>query len=268
VRTANQLIERTGFQASFDGELGAMQAEPPLHFRRVVRRKADIAEVLFDGAGMNDETELYWIFQLIDAGPHTRSFEDRSTTFACVLLPGRKIGREYVKTQGHYHPAMPGISLEYPEVYSHLFGDVYLLMQRKSDDRPESLDDCVLIDMRAWGSVTIPPGYAHVLINSSPEPAAVAGLYCTRFQPDYQPFARMAGAAYFLIDDGGECIIDNPRYDHAPVLRRPASQADADFVAPDPSRPLWTSYLRDPDRYAFVAESAAALAKFGTKRRS
>ena len=66
--------------------------------------------------------------------------------------------------------------------------------------------------------MTIPPGYAHILINPSPQPAAIAGLYSRSFSPVYEPIVQMAGAAYYLIDDGGEPVIPNPRY--TPTGRR------------------------------------------------
>jgi glucose-6-phosphate isomerase len=265
VSAAIELFEKTGFHAEFDGDFGTMTTDPPLRFRRVVRSKSDVSGVLLDGAGMEEETELYWIFQLVDAGPAASTFDERGVTYACVLLPSKKIGKEFVKTQGHYHPAMPGVSLEYPEVYSYLFGRIYLLMQRRASNRFEVLDDCVLIDMEEWGSVTIPPGYAHVLINPSAEPAAIAGLYSTAFQPDYGPFVGLKGAAYFLIDDAGERLVANAEYDQAPELRRLPAQSESAFVAPDPSTSLWTSFLRDPDRYAFITDPAAALARFGAR---
>ena len=60
------------------------------------------------------------------AGSKRRLTRSESPTLAC-FSPSLKIGREFVKTQGHYHPAMPGTTIQYPEVYSHLFGEIYLL---------------------------------------------------------------------------------------------------------------------------------------------
>ncbi|MBX3070679.1 MAG: hypothetical protein KF883_09305 [Thermomicrobiales bacterium] len=257
------LVQRAGFPVEFDGEEGALVTSAPLVFNRVVRTKADIAKVLVDGGGIPDDTHLYWIFQLADAGADQQRFEATETTYACVLLPSRKVGREYVKTQGHYHPPMPGTTIEYPEVYSHLFGDIYLLLQRRAGQRPEVIEDFVILDMKAWGAVTIPPGYAHVLINASDAPAAIAGIYATSFKPDYHPFVDLGGAAYFMVDDAGESLIPNPRYERVPRLRRPAPGSDPAFLAPEGAEQLWTSFLENPERYAFVADPQAALEKFG-----
>jgi glucose-6-phosphate isomerase len=251
-----------GFPATFDGERGQLQTEAPLHFNRVVRTKGDIANVLPEGRDMDEAEELYWIFQLSDAGSHQSSFDDCGLTYACVLLPAKKVGREFVKTQGHYHPRMPGTYLEYPEVYSHLFGQIYLLLQRRAGRRNDAIEDLVIIDMDDWGTVTIPPGYAHVLINPSAQPAAIAGLYSSAFQPDYLPFVEMGGAASYLIDDNGEQFIPNRRYARVPPIRRPPAQSDSHFLAPDGGQPLWSSFIEQPERFAFLSNPEAAIRRF------
>jgi glucose-6-phosphate isomerase len=255
--------DRAGFPVTFDGQSGLLHSESPLRFNRAVRTKADVSKVLLDGEEINDSTELYWIFQLADAGQEQEVFDAIGVTYACVLLPSMKIGREFVKTQGHYHPPMPGTTIQYPEVYSHLFGEIYLYLQRRRDERPTVVDDCVLIDMREWSSVTIPPGYAHVLINPSSAPAAIAGLYASKFKPDYLPFVELGGAAHYLIDDNGERFIPNQRYEQSVPVRRPEPGSEQAFVAPDGEGPLWSSFLENPESYAFVANSDAAMQKFG-----
>src|SRR4029450_12931022 len=143
-----------------------------------------------------------------------------------------KVGREFVKSQGHYHPSMPGSTVAYPEVYTHIWGDVLLLLQRRTRDHADRLDDCVLIDLRDSGTVTIPPGYAHILINPSSQPAAIAGLYSRAFSRVSEPIARMAGAAYYVIDDAGVRAIPNARYTAPPPLRRLADSAGTPFAPP------------------------------------
>ncbi len=253
---------RTGFPATFDGTRGELETDNTVQFNRVVRTKGHIANVLPEGVGVDPTEELYWIFQLIDAGADQVTFDDAGLTYACVLLPSKKVGREFVKTQGHYHPRMRGADLEYPEVYSHLFGRIYLLLQRRAGEQNDVVDDVVLIDMHEWGTVTIPPGYAHVLINPSPEPAAIAGIYSSAFQPDYLPFVEMGGAAWFLIDDGGEAFVPNPRYASAPPVRRPAAGSDPLFLAPDGDDALWSAFLERPERYAFLSDPVAAVQRF------
>ena len=256
------LTNAAGFPLTLDTETGEMAGGGALRFGRVARRLADLQPVLFEPDGVAPETNIYWTYPLLAAGAAAAKLDVRDLTYSCVLLPPLKIGREFVKTQGHYHPPMPGSNVAYPEVYTHLWGEPSLLLQRRLDDRPDRIDDCVLVELREGGTITIPPGYAHILINQSPRPAAIAGLYSRVFAPTYDPVIRMAGAAYYLIDDAAAPVIPNPRYTDHPPLRRLTDLTGTRFEPPDLGRALWTSFLADPARYDFLSDPAAARRRF------
>jgi glucose-6-phosphate isomerase len=256
------LSNAAGFPLTLDTETGEIVGRGTVRFGRISRRLSDLAPVLFEADGLAPTTELYWNFPLLDAGPATAILDEHGLTFSCVLLPPLKIGREYVKTQGHYHPSMPNSDIPYPEVYTHLWGEPSLLLQRRLDDRADRVDDCALIALRDGVTVTIPPGYAHILINPSRQPAAIAGLYSRAFSPIYEPVIRMAGAAYYLIGDTDEQVIPNPRYAAHPPLQRLTDPTGTRFAPPDRDRPLWTSFLADPARYVFLSDPEAARRHF------
>jgi glucose-6-phosphate isomerase, archaeal len=256
------LSDVAGFRLALDLLTHELTASGPVRLDRVTRRQADLAPVLLEPDGLAPTTELYWNFPLLDAGPASDVLEQTGLTFSCVLLPALKIGREYVKTQGHYHPPMPGSDISYPEIYAHLWGEPSLILQRRLGDRADMIDDCVLLELRDGAIVTIPPGYAHILINPSRQPAAIAGLYSRAFSPLYEPIVRMAGAAYYLIDDGGEQAIPNSRYTARPLLRRLGDFAGTPFQPPDGKRPLWSSFLSDPGGYSFLAQPDFARRQF------
>ena len=91
-------------------------------------------------------------------------------------------------------PRCRAATFRYPEVYAHLFGEPLLLLQRRRADLADQIDDCVLIVLKDGSKVTIPPGYAHILINPSERPALVVGLYSQSFSPVYEPIVQMGGA--------------------------------------------------------------------------
>jgi glucose-6-phosphate isomerase, archaeal len=251
-----------GFPLTLDAASGALTGGGSIRFGRVARRLANLRPVLFEPDGVAPDTELYWNYPLLDAGPAAGALAERNLTYSCVLLPPLKIGREFVKTQGHYHPAMPGSDIEYPEVYTHLWGEPLLLLQHRQNGEMNRVDDCVLVELRAGTSIAIPPGYAHVLINRSQQPAAIAGLYSRSFAPIYEPVNRTAGAAYYLIDDPDSPVIANPRYTEHPPLRQLIEPAGTIFESPDTCQTLWVSFVSDPERYDFLSDPAAAQRRF------
>ena len=111
--------------------------------------------------------------------------------------------------------------------------------------------------------MTIPPGYAHVLINPSNEPAAIAGLYGAAFKPDYEPFVEMGGAAHYLIDDNGEQFVPNPRYSrNRPVRRLTCAHESQVLVAPT-AKGRCGLISRDPRTLRVRLEAGGGRAKFG-----
>ena len=256
------LSSSAGFPLTLDTRSGALTGSGSICFGRIARRLADLMPVLFEPDGVAPDTELYLTCPLLDAGPATSALAQRDLTYSCVLLPPLKIGREFVKTQGHYHPPMPGSDIEYPEVYTHLCGEPDLLLQRRTKGEPSHVDDCVLVELRAGNSITIPPGYAHILINRSWQVAAIAGLYSRSFAPIYEPVNQVGGAAYYLIDDSITPVITNPRYADHPPLRHLTELTGTTFEPPDPGRTLWASFLSDPARYDFLSDPEAARRRF------
>jgi glucose-6-phosphate isomerase, archaeal len=252
-----------GLPLVFDAEALAVSVGDGLRLDRQARRVGQMQSVLLEPQARPLDEAVYWIGRVYDEGSGQPLLEETRLAFAYVLVPPQRVGREYAKTHGHYHPGMPGSRMSYPEVYTHFHGRLYLLMQRRAGGQAGRLDDCVLIDMQPGQSIMVPPGYAHVLINPSDRPAVMAGLYSPDFVADYEPIRSQAGAAYYLVDEGGqERSLVNPRYVSAPPLQRMIEVTGTRFAPPDPDRPLWTSFRRDPDAYRILTEGEAAQRYF------
>ncbi len=256
------LTSVAGFTLELNTDTLNIATEDGIRFDRAVRRKAEMQAVLMEPEAISDEAELYYNLKLLSAGPFAEVFGRYNLTFACVLLPPLKVGSEYVKTHGHYHPNMPGSPISYPEVYTHYYGKLYLLMHRRADDDPARLDDCVLYEMQPGRSITIPPGYLHVLINPADDPALMAGLYCVDSYPQYEPVIHMHGAAYYLINGKAERIVENRHYQMCPPLVRLGDLAGSVFEPPDDDTPLWSSFVKQPELYAMLFDPAAAQRRF------
>jgi glucose-6-phosphate isomerase len=262
---AVDLSSVAGFPLLLDTDRMTVATDGGLRLERLARRIGQMASVLLEPDALPPEAEVYWICRLYDDRPAAVLAQAR-LAFACVLVPPLTIGREFAKTQGHYHPAMPGSRMAYPEVYTHYYGRLYLLMQRRVASQAGHLDDCVLIDMQPGQSVMVPPGYAHILINPSDQPALMAGLYSPDFTADYEPIRSMAGAAYYLVQNGGaDHTIPNQRYANYPPLRRLSDLNATRFMPPDNDRSLWASLMHDPHRYGILTEAAAAQRYFASE---
>jgi hypothetical protein len=127
----------------------------------------------------------------------------------------------------------------------------------------------VLYKMEPGQSIMIPPGYAHFLINLSDGPALMGGLYSYKAVHDYQPVRKMRGGAYyFLAGRGPEAAMPNPRYTAPPPLRKIEALAGTPFAPPEDNRPLWSSFVENPQRYAFITQPELAASLFTAEDQS
>jgi glucose-6-phosphate isomerase len=260
-----ELTERTGFPLSFNPETLELETGGNLVFKRQSRKAAYLKDVLLSPESIAPEMEVYQLHELVEAPLERKEALDRyDLTYSFVLIPPRCIGNEFIKTHGHYHPPMPGSALAFPEVYTQIHGTLLLMLQKGDLSNPNRVLDCALFEMTPGFVITVPPGYAHVMINTTQEPALMAGLYGRDFKPDYTPLREKKGLAYYVIqtENHGIGILENPRYLDRPPLRRPAQLGRTPFEPPEADKPVWLSFFSNPEMYAFLTRPEAAARRF------
>ncbi len=259
----HDLTRQAGFALCLDADTLEVTTRSDILFHRQTRSVADMKQVLYQPEALSPDSALYATYQLLDGGAFQPAFQSMHLTFGLVLLPAIKVGEEYVKSHGHYHSAMPGSDIGYPEVYTHYFGELYLYAQRRCNRETPDLDDCVLYRMAPGRSIMIPPGYAHILINPSNAPALMGGLYSPDAIHEYSSIREMGGAAYYFLEAAGlERALPNPRYKSPPSLRQIEDLAGTRFAPPDDQQPLWSAFTANPQRYAFITDPRMAMIQF------
>lgn len=193
-----------------------------------IRMLSDISDVLLDPDILQSgDRELYYMYR--DLALSVRDHEiiqDHGLRYDITIIPPGMLGREYVKTQGHYHPTAPGTHLSYPEVYEVLSGEAMYLLQKREDG---IIADVVLIRASSGDKVIIPPDYGHVTINAGTEELKMANWVSRNFTSVYEPYTTMRGAAYYMTRGG---IIPNPAYGDVPEVRKggPGFSPELGFV--------------------------------------
>jgi glucose-6-phosphate isomerase len=121
------------------------------------------------------------------------------------------LGREYIKTAGHYHPLPPGGSVSYPEIYEVLEGEALYLLQK------QDLSYVVAVNASSGDKVLVPPDYGHITINRSNKTLKMANFVAREFSSLYEPYRQKGGGAYFFTKDG---FVKNQRCPEAAELIR------------------------------------------------
>lgn len=223
-----------------------------LKFGDVVRQPAireldDMRTLLLDRdyAQSASNRPLYYMYRDLYQNQHQQVMKDHDLRFDITVLAHAPMGREYVKTKGHYHPvAKKGVP--YPELYAVLDGQAYYLLQRK--DRSGDIDDIIVVKAEAGDKVIIPPGYGHITINPNDSPLKMANWVSTQFDSQYGEIVEKQGGAYYYTI--GEEWMKNPKYRNVPDIRfeEPTEVPDLRITREKNVYDL----IESPDRLAFL----------------
>lgn len=214
-------------------------------FHPDIRRLYDMKDVIYDRGFLEnaENIELYYMYRSVFLDEKDKkTMEENNLRYDITIIPPMKLGKEFVKTAGHYHPFVPGTKITYPEVYEVLDGEAHYLLQKKENDK---ITDVVLVSAGKNEKVIIPPGYGHVTINPSKNVLKMANWVASGFLSRYEHIKKMRGAAYFETIKG---FVANENYTNLPEIRflKPKEHRDAGLV-------------RDKDMYYIIRDKPELL---------
>ncbi|MFW9924287.1 MAG: glucose-6-phosphate isomerase family protein [Candidatus Thorarchaeota archaeon] len=203
-------------------------------------------EVIFDQHWFEDlrgDFNLYYMYRDFTREKDKELFQKNNIRFDVTIIPPNKIGKEYVKTAGHFHPEIKeGIS--YPEVYEVMHGEgIYLLQNEKIINNTIEL---IIVEGVAGDQILIPPGYGHITINpSDKEPLVMNNLVSSKFSSIYGPIKENNGAAYLFLTDN--TWIKNPKYTEELMI----SKRKPSLIS---KKPFYLSFLENTKAWEFLNE--------------
>jgi len=232
-------------------EFGGRRKEPE------IRWLYDMKEVLYDQGWLAqaENVELYYMFRdLFLSRSDEQKMREQGLRYDITIIPPRALGRECVKTAGHYHPLVPGSTVSYPELYDVLEGEGVYLLQKQDGS------DVAAVFASAGDKVLIPPGYGHITINRANKTLKMANFVARDFSSLYQPIQEKGGGAFFCTDQGW---IKNHRYPRAADLRRvqPPDKSKLRQLGMARDKEMYP-LLREPGRLAFLVRPEEHMALF------
>ena len=181
-----------------------------------VRRLSDIREVVYDREFLKGaaDTDIYYMYRDLALSRKDRDLmRAEGLRYDITVIPPRMLGREYVKTLGHYHPEVAGEARSYTELYEVLEGEAHYLLQKEKGGK---ITDAVLVRAKKGDKIIMPPDYGHITINPGKKELKMSNLVSSRFSSVYQPYKDKRGGAYFELAGG---FVANPAYGKVPTLR-------------------------------------------------
>jgi glucose-6-phosphate isomerase len=167
-----------------------------------IRHLNDMKEVVYDKEWVKNAPnyDLYYMYRKVK--------EQNGLVNHITVVPPRMLGKEYVKTKGHYHTRK-----KYGEIYAVLEGRGVFLSQKEKNG---IIEDVFCVKAEKGEYVVIPPAYGHVMINDSSKDLITIDWSSEECRGDYSLITEKGGACYFYTKSGW---IKNDNYEKVPELR-------------------------------------------------
>ncbi|MCD6248529.1 MAG: glucose-6-phosphate isomerase [Hadesarchaea archaeon] len=214
-----------------------------------IRRARDMKEAILDKGWLKDheDEELYFMYRDLWLEEDRDRILRNNLRYDITVMPPRSLGKEFVKTLGHYHPeCVPGV--RYPEIYEVLDGKVHVLLQKRSTGG--DIEDVVLVEAEEGEKILLPPNYGHVIINPGKKTLRMANWICRSFNSEYEEYRRLSGAAYYELVSGE--FVKNPNYGELPEIRRIEPTVIRELGIEEGKEMYWL--IREPEKLRFLTE--------------
>lgn len=208
-----------------------------------IRKISDLKDVLLNAP--ESDGDAYYMFRGVHRPEDEKKFEHYKIRYDITVIPPRTIGREYIKTLGHYHPEAD-YELSYPEIYEVLHGEALFLLQ------PRDASDFIAVKAKKGDVVIMIPNYGHVTVNAGSEPLIMANLVSSEFSSEYEPVKKKHGFAWYYTTEGW---VKNPNYNEHPEIKElKPSPFPPDIYSFFVERPRFFEWLNRPWKVEWALE--------------
>jgi glucose-6-phosphate isomerase len=162
-----------------------------------IRYLKELKKVIYDKKWFKNQKNfpLYYIW---------RGIKENEIRYDITIIPPRMLGKEFVKTKGHYHIGNFG------ELYKVLAGQAIFLIQKRN------LKEVYFVKAKRGDFIKIPPGFGHTIINCSKKILKTGNWVSKNCQSDYQSIEKKKGFCYYFTISGW---VKNKNYKIIPKLK-------------------------------------------------
>ena len=151
-------------------------------------------EVLEDQA-ISTPKELYFMYRDVYCLKDNDVVREHKLRFDITVIKPDRLGREFMKTAGHYHPK------SYPELYEVVYGEALCLQQRPDENDSKKIKEVIVVKAKQGQKIICLPHFGHILINISDKPLITSNWVSSEFSSEYELYKKARGAAYYAFDD-------------------------------------------------------------------
>ena len=250
------LTPRGGLPAKFDPETCCFSLGPAVRAPLYATRELDALRPVLEDPTCAGPEVVYWMYRNTGLQGDEHLLDQHRLRYDISIFVPCTLGREPMKTSGHYHPPLWRGGPVYPEIYEVLYGEALYVLQKVDDytagpDEVE-VEDVIVMRVKAGEKAMMPPGYGHVTINTLDQPLVMANWVSADFSSSYQSVEACRGFAYYLVQEGGELRwIPNPTYRRELPPVRYAEPQPVPELGLEWDVPIYTACRQEPHLFAF-----------------
>ncbi len=178
-----------------------------------VRTLEQMREVLMN-KDISLPQELYYMYRDVYALEDKPLLDKNALRFDVTMIKSDMLGKELMKTAGHYHPG------DFGELYEVVNGRCYCMLQRHKKDDYRQVEEAIVVEAETGDKIVIPPGFGHILINPGPQHLVTSNWVSSRFASEYDLYKKAGGAAYFCVGSSQKPeFIPNPFFRNLPAVK-------------------------------------------------
>ncbi len=243
------LSKFSGLPIKLDSETNKLTFPIQIKTEPNVRYLKELKPVLYEETSLPDNLQIYYMYRDICKPENREIMTQENLRYDITVIPPLIIGKEFIKTLGHYHPLTENSSLTYPEIYEVLNGTAHFLLQMVENVR---IEEATLIEAKSGERIIIPPNYGHITINPSKETLVMSNFVGRNFSSIYEPIIEMRGGVYYeLLIEGKIEWLQNIRYKHSKPLGRERLVSMKELNLRE-EEPLYKRFETNPNSFDFL----------------
>jgi len=192
------LKDNVGLDIKFDQDSFALIfGDSVKKVQPAVRTMDQMREVTID-TSLKEPEELYYMYRDVCRLGDEEKIKNSDLRFDITIIRPDRLGRELMKTAGHYHQG------SFPELYEVVYGRAICLLQHPDEKDYKKIKDVFAVHAKLGQKIVCLPNHGHILINPGPQPLITSNWVSAKFQSQYDKYKQSCGACYYAFDNKGD----------------------------------------------------------------
>lgn len=221
------------------------------------RKLEEMKSVIMSGSELTGPEICYSMFRGVTKPEDEKIFEKYNVRYDITVVLAGTIGKEFIKTVGHYHSKKEGTDIYYPEIYEVIHGKAHYLFQKVEGDK---VPDVKIIEANEGDKVIIPPGYGHIAINPGKETLVEADIQSLNIVPNYWDVEEEHGECFYEL--GTSEWVKNENYENSFEPKLIKAENTKDVFGVNNGRPMYSDFISNPKKYNFLENPEKYLKQF------